>query len=174
MRARSYQASPGPAKASALCISLWMVPVNLLVNLGMAVEKRGCGKVDNRQVPTLCRRRPFPLSTGGGEIPTAGLWSLLIQRGHPVGLPFSGVADAQLRPDVREYLAVYGCVRAPTVADVAVRDTGRPSARLAGSRIRAASTAATPPGPSQGSIRARSCTAPVEPPVRPLHAHSYD
>jgi hypothetical protein len=25
MRARSYQASPGPAKASVLCISLWMV-----------------------------------------------------------------------------------------------------------------------------------------------------
>ena len=48
MRARSYQASPGPAKASALCISLWMVQVNLLVNQGVAVEKRGCGKVDNR------------------------------------------------------------------------------------------------------------------------------
>ena len=48
MRARSYQASPGPAKASALCISLWMVQVNLLVNQGVAVEKRDCGKVDNR------------------------------------------------------------------------------------------------------------------------------
>jgi hypothetical protein len=25
MRARSYQASPGPAKANVLCISLWMI-----------------------------------------------------------------------------------------------------------------------------------------------------
>jgi hypothetical protein len=48
MRARSYQASPGPAKANVLCITLWMVWVNLLVNHCIAVDRRGCGKVDNR------------------------------------------------------------------------------------------------------------------------------
>ena len=48
MRARSYQASPGPAKANVLCISLWMIYVNMLVSHGVAVERRGCGKVDNR------------------------------------------------------------------------------------------------------------------------------
>ena len=37
--------------------------------------------------------------------------------------PFPGVADAQLRSDVREYLAVYGCARALTAAVVAVGDT---------------------------------------------------
>ena len=39
------------------------------------------------------------------------------------GLPtvrFTGVADAQLTSDVREYLAVYGCVRALAAAIVAV------------------------------------------------------
>ena len=71
----------------------------------------------------------------------------LVVRGR-VELPtfrFSGVAYAQFRPDVRECLAVYGCVRALTAAvvavTVAVRDTGRPfrlkggeSPRLAGPR----------------------------------------
>jgi hypothetical protein len=38
MRARSYHASPGPAKASALCISLWMIWVNTLVNSHIAVD----------------------------------------------------------------------------------------------------------------------------------------
>jgi hypothetical protein len=33
---------------------------------------------------------------------------------------FSGVADAQLRLNVREYAAVHGCSRAPTAAVVAV------------------------------------------------------
>jgi hypothetical protein len=41
--------------------------------------------------------------------------------------------------DVREYAAVYGCVRALTIAvvavTVAVRDTGRPSALQAGSGV---------------------------------------
>jgi hypothetical protein len=70
MRARSYQASPGPAKASALCISLWMVQVNLLVNQGVAVEKRGCGKVDNPYGAHLMQvAGPFPLSTGGVRYP---------------------------------------------------------------------------------------------------------
>jgi hypothetical protein len=47
--------------------------------------------------------------------------------------------------NVREYVAVYGCVRALTTAvvavTVAVGDTGRPSACQAGSRIRVADTA---------------------------------
>jgi hypothetical protein len=33
---------------------------------------------------------------------------------------FSGVADTQLRSDVREYLIAKGCARAPTVGTVAV------------------------------------------------------
>jgi hypothetical protein len=60
----------------------------MLVSHGEAVEKRGCGKVDNRwdadlmQVvgPSAVHRRR--------EIPTAGLWSLLLHRGHAVDLPF--------------------------------------------------------------------------------------
>ena len=89
MRARSYQASPGPAKASALCISLWMIQTNLLVNHGVAVEERGCGKVDNRQGADLIQIAGPPAIHRRSEIPTAGLWSLLLQRGHAVDLPFS-------------------------------------------------------------------------------------
>jgi len=48
MRACSYHASPGGSKASVLCISLWMVYQNMLVNRYAAVYMRGCGKVDNR------------------------------------------------------------------------------------------------------------------------------
>ena len=39
----------------------------------------------------------------------------------PLTFCFSGVADAQLRPDLREYMAVHDCVRAPTTAVAAVR-----------------------------------------------------
>jgi hypothetical protein len=57
------------------------------------------------------------------------------------GLPLTGVADAQLRLDVREYVVVHGCVRALTTAVVAVmvavRDTSGPSASEAGSQARA-------------------------------------
>ena len=63
----------------------------------------------------------------------------MVVRGR-VELPtfrFSGVADAQLRPDVREYLTVHGCVRvlrsAVVAVMVAVRDTSGPSASQAGS-----------------------------------------
>ena len=70
MRARSYQASPGPAKASALCISLWMVHVNMLVSHYIAVDERGCGKVDNRWTGDLMQVvSPSPLSTGGVRYP---------------------------------------------------------------------------------------------------------
>jgi hypothetical protein len=47
-RARSYHASPGPAKASALCISLWMILVNMLLRRLSTVDLRSCGNVDNR------------------------------------------------------------------------------------------------------------------------------
>lgn len=59
-------------------------------------------------VPSLCPRWGHPSTT---------------MTSCPVGLPtfrFSGVADAQLRLNVREYAAVYGCLRALTDAVVAV------------------------------------------------------
>jgi hypothetical protein len=39
---------------------------------------------------------------------------------EPPTFRYSGVADVQLRPDVREYLAVYGCDKALMTAVVAV------------------------------------------------------
>ena len=47
-RARSYRASPGLAQANALCISLWMILVNMLLSPFSTVDLRGCGIVDNR------------------------------------------------------------------------------------------------------------------------------
>src|SRR4029077_3099491 len=65
---------------------------------------------------------------------------LLFRRGCAT-VRFSGVADAQLKRDVREYTAVYGCVRVLTTAvvavTVAVGDTSGPPASQAGSRIKA-------------------------------------
>ena len=49
MRARSYHASPGACHPSALWMSLWMIWLKMLVNYYIAVDKRGCGKVDNRR-----------------------------------------------------------------------------------------------------------------------------
>jgi hypothetical protein len=40
--------------------------------------------------------------------------------GRTADLPLSGVADPQLSPDVRECLAVYGCLRALAAAVVAL------------------------------------------------------
>jgi hypothetical protein len=64
-----------------------------------------------------------------------------LTRKLPATVRFSGVADAQLRLDVREYAAVHGCLRALTAAvvavTVAVGDTNRPSASKAGSQARA-------------------------------------
>jgi hypothetical protein len=40
---------PRGAKASVLCISLWMISPNTLVSRCAAVDERGCGKVDNRR-----------------------------------------------------------------------------------------------------------------------------
>ena len=66
--------------------------------------------------------------------------SPVLERRRRTTVCFSGVADAQLRRDVREYTAVYGCVRALTAAvvavTVAVGDTTGPRAMQAGSRIK--------------------------------------
>lgn len=69
--------------------------------------------------------------------------SPLQNRGRPT-FCFSGVADTQLRPNVREYVAVHGCVRALTTAVVAVvavmvavTDTSGPSASLMARKKRA-------------------------------------
>ena len=80
MRARSYQASPGPAKASALCISLWMIQVKMLVNHYIPVDERGCGKVDNRWDGNLVQKESPSAVHRWSEIPTAGLWSVLLHR----------------------------------------------------------------------------------------------
>ncbi len=49
---------------------------------------------------------------------------------EPPTVRFSGVADAQLRSDPREYMAVYGCIwplaAAVVAVTVAVRDTDSP------------------------------------------------
>jgi hypothetical protein len=62
-------------------------------------------------------------------------------RVEPPAFRFSGVVDGQLRRDVREYTAVYGCVRALTTevvaVTVAVGDTSGPPASQAGSRFKA-------------------------------------
>ena len=70
----------------------------------------GCPPHAGRGAPSAVHRP--------NEIPTAGLWSLLLQRGHTVDLPFSGVADTQLmlkRPRLagcsRLSLTVGGCRR---------------------------------------------------------------
>ena len=81
MRARSYHASPGPAQASALCISLWMVLVNTLVSHYPAVDERDCGNVDNRCNVGLLRVAAPPAVHRRSEMPTASLWNLLLQRG---------------------------------------------------------------------------------------------
>jgi hypothetical protein len=71
MRARSYHASPGACQASVLCISLWMISVNIMISECSPVDGRGCGKVDNRR-----NKPPHPvagvrLSTGAASYPQA-------------------------------------------------------------------------------------------------------
>jgi hypothetical protein len=81
MRARSYHASPGPAQASALCISLWMVLVNMLVSHCSTVDERDCGNVDNRCNADLLQAAAPPAVHRRCEIPTASLWNLPVQGG---------------------------------------------------------------------------------------------
>ncbi len=71
VRACSYHASPGACQANVLCISLWMISVNMLVNHRVAVDGRGCGKVDNRPDIMPQQVAGLRLSTGGAEYPQA-------------------------------------------------------------------------------------------------------
>jgi hypothetical protein len=48
VRACSYHASPGASQRNNLCINLWAIWVNAQVSHFIAVDARGCGKVDNR------------------------------------------------------------------------------------------------------------------------------
>jgi hypothetical protein len=66
-RARSYHASPGACQASVLCISLWMLSVNMLVIRCTAGGRLGCGKVDNRRGITSHQVAGRRLSTGGAK-----------------------------------------------------------------------------------------------------------
>ena len=67
MRARSYHTSPGACHPSALCMRLWMISVKTLVNHSTAVDKRGCGKVDNRIDTQVAGRA---LGTGRARLST--------------------------------------------------------------------------------------------------------
>jgi hypothetical protein len=48
VRACSYHASPGASQRNNLCMDLWAIWVNAQVSHFIAVDARGCGKVDNR------------------------------------------------------------------------------------------------------------------------------
>ena len=51
VRACSYHASPGASHGTGLCMCLWMICRNSLVNDPATVDSRGCGKVDNCTTP---------------------------------------------------------------------------------------------------------------------------
>jgi hypothetical protein len=88
----------------------------------------------------------YGLITPGNTLPTPletlQVCSEGVVRGgvEPPTFRFSGVADAQIRPDAREYVAVHGCVGVLTTAVVAVmvavRHTIGPPASPAGSHLR--------------------------------------
>ena len=86
MRARSYHAGPGLAKASVLCISVWMIYVNMLVNQCIAVNLRGCGNVDNQWALTCCGPGPLrcPQTKRGSHSQSV---EAAIQLGSGAGLP---------------------------------------------------------------------------------------
>jgi hypothetical protein len=46
---------PRACQTNALCISLWMISVNMLLSHGTAVDGRGCGKVDNLEIARLAK-----------------------------------------------------------------------------------------------------------------------
>jgi hypothetical protein len=73
MRARSYHASPGGAKASALWIGLWMLSANRLVNRCEAVDERDCGKVDNGEDASLAQAGKPLLSASAMRLPQFSL-----------------------------------------------------------------------------------------------------
>ena len=70
VRACSYHASPGACQANVLCIGLWMVYVNTLVNRSIAVDECCCGKVDNRCDTGSCQVAGRPRSTGRYAVST--------------------------------------------------------------------------------------------------------
>jgi hypothetical protein len=96
---------PRECNASVLCISLWMIYPNTLVSCRAAVDERGCGKVDNRRTPALTLIAGLRLSICGVSCPQCSMWVLLFQR-RACPLTVTGVADAQLSLDAREYVAV--------------------------------------------------------------------
>ena len=69
MRARSYHASPGGAKASVLWIDLWILLANRLLNRCEAVDEWGCGKVDNDEDASLAQVGNPLLSTSAMRFP---------------------------------------------------------------------------------------------------------
>ena len=73
MRARSYHASPGGAKASVLWIALWMLSANRLVNRCEAVDERGCGKVDNGEDASLAQAGKASVAHKRNEVSTVQL-----------------------------------------------------------------------------------------------------
>jgi hypothetical protein len=40
---------------NALCTNLWIISVKWLVNVGVAVDERGCGNVDKRSSARSCQ-----------------------------------------------------------------------------------------------------------------------
>ena len=70
VRACSYHASPGACQSNVLCIGLWMVYVNTLVNRSIAVDECCCGKVDNRCDTGSDQVAGCPRSTGRYAVST--------------------------------------------------------------------------------------------------------
>ena len=119
-----------------------MLSANILVSCSVAVDERGCGKVDNSQDADLAQVGSLAVHKRREVSTVQPVSSVITAADMPSNLPFSGVADAQLRPDLREYVAVHGCVRALMTAVVAVmvavRHTSGPSASEAVIHRRAA------------------------------------
>jgi hypothetical protein len=84
---------PRGCKASALCISLWMVYQNTLVSCCVIVDERACGKVDNR-------RNVSPYLSRG---PSAVHMRSELSTVQPVGfvIPATGVSFDRLRSQVQ-------------------------------------------------------------------------
>ena len=76
---RLLSRQPRACQASVLCISLWIVSVNMLVNRCTAVDMRGCGKVDNRGEASPGRAPPSAVHRRS-EVSTGQMCSLLFRR----------------------------------------------------------------------------------------------
>src|SRR5580704_787228 len=83
---------PRGCKASALCISLWMIYPNTLVSCCAVVDERGCGKVDNRR-----NASPYPVAA-----PSAVHMRSELSTVQPVGfvIPATGVSFDRLLSQV--------------------------------------------------------------------------